>query len=123
VRLLGLILVLVVVAAPPTASASARSVLVAAHASAIKPCTAFSDTFKHKYNAAGGPIKLVAVCCGIRSPKTHHSACSVMVTGRNGMMGAGTFGCSVATIDALGNVLANKPQACDRTGASVALPA
>jgi hypothetical protein len=39
------------------------------------------------------------------------------------MMGDGMFGCSVATIAASGNVLANKPQACDRTGASVALPA
>ena len=123
VRLLALILVAVVVAVPPTASASARSMRVAAHASAVKPCTAFGESWRHKYNAAGGPIKVVAVCCGIRSAKTHNSACAVMVTGRNGMMGAGMFGCSVATIDATGDILANRPQACGRSGSTVALPA
>ncbi|HEY3921790.1 MAG TPA: hypothetical protein VGL76_06720, partial [Gaiellaceae bacterium] len=110
-RLVGLILLAVVVAAPPTASASTRSAGVAMHASATKPCTTFGETWRHRYNAAGGPFKIVAVCCGIRSPKTHASACSVMITGRKGMMGDGMFGCSVATIAASGNVLANKPQA------------
>lgn len=122
VRLVGLILVLVVAAVPPAVSAATRSVDVATHASGAKPCTSFGNSWKQKYNAAGGPIKIVSVCCDIRSPQTHDSACSVMVTGRKGMMGAGMFGCSVATVTADGAILANKPLACVRTG-GIALPA
>jgi len=123
VRLVGLIFVLVVAAVPPAVSAATRSVDVATHASGAKPCTAFGESWKQKYNAAGGPVEIVSVCCDIRSPQTHVSACSVMVTGRKGMMGAGMFGCSIATVTADGSILANRPLACVRTGGLSALPA
>jgi len=77
----------------------------------------------NKYNAAGGPIKIVSACCDLRSPQTHKSKCSVMVTGRKGMMGDGTFGCSVATVAADGNILANRPVDCVRARGISSLPA
>lgn len=122
VRLVGLILVLVVVASPPAASATTRSVAVATRATGAKPCTAFGKSWQQKYNALGGPVKIVSVCCNVRSPQTHESACSVMVTGRKGDMGAGMFGCSVATVTAAGDILANKPLACVRTNGLAELP-
>jgi hypothetical protein len=85
-------------------------------------CTAFGKAWASKYNAAGGPVKIVSVCCGLRSVRTHNSACKVMVTVRKGP-GEGTFGCSVATVAANGNILANRPQACVRSGAVASLPA
>jgi hypothetical protein len=123
VRLVGLILVLVVVAAPPSLAATTKPSTVNAPASGVRPCTSFGTSWASKYNAKGGPIKIVSVCCGLRSSRTHDAACSVMVTGRNGMMGAGMFGCSVATVGADGSILANKPLACERTGGLVGLPA
>jgi hypothetical protein len=85
-------------------------------------CTAFGKTWMTKYNAEGGPVKIVSVCCGLRSVRTHNSACKVMVTVRKGP-GEGTFGCGVATVAANGNILANRPQACARSAGTVALPA
>jgi len=123
VRLVGLILVLVVVAAPSSVSAATRSAGTVSHVSALKPCTAFGSSWAQKYNATGGPVKIVSVCCANRSPQTHDSACNVMVTGRKGMMGAGMFGCSVATVTAAGDILANRPLACVRTGGLTLLPA
>jgi hypothetical protein len=115
---LGLILALACALVPASAVAAST------HASATSPriCTAFGKTWASKYNAAGGPIKIVSVCCGLRSLSTHTSACKVMVTVRKGP-GEGTFGCSVATVAANGNILANRPQACVRSGGIASLPA
>jgi hypothetical protein len=46
----------------------------------------------------------------------------VMVTVRKGP-GAGTFGCSVATVAPNFDILANRPQACGRSGGVASLPA
>ena len=67
-------------------------------------------------------IKIVAACCGHRSLQTGNSACKVMVTVRHGH-GEGTFGCSVATVSAKGDILANKPQDCAREAGVASLPA
>jgi hypothetical protein len=117
VRRLGLILALACALVPVSAAAAAS------HATAAAPriCTAFGKTWASKYNAAGGPIKIVSVCCGLRSLSTHTSACKVMVTVRKGP-GQGTFGCGVATVAANGNILANRPQACVRSGGIASLP-
>jgi hypothetical protein len=117
VRRLGLILALVCALAP------ASAVAASSHARATTPriCTAFGKTWASKYNAAGGPVKIVSVCCGLRSLSTHTSACKVMVTVRKGP-GEGTFGCGVATVAANGNILANRPQACVRSGGIASLP-
>jgi len=115
---LGLILALVCALAPASAVAASNHTT----ASSTRICTAFGKTWASKYNAAGGPIKIVSVCCGLRSLSTHTSACKVMVTVRKGP-GEGTFGCSVATVAANGNILANRPQACVRSGGIVSLPA
>jgi hypothetical protein len=118
VRRLGLVIALLCAVAPASvAAASSR-----ATATTPRICTAFGKTWASKYNAAGGPIKIVSVCCGLRSLSTHTSACKVMVTVRKGP-GEGTFGCSVATVAANGNILANRPQACVRSGGIVSLPA
>lgn len=61
-----------------------------------------------RYNAQPGPIRIVSTCCGLRSVTTHTSACTVMVTVRKGP-GAGTFGCSVATVAPDFDILANRP--------------
>lgn len=84
-------------------------------------CTAFGKAWASKYNAEGGPVKIVSVCCGLRSVRTHNSACKVMVTVRKGP-GHGTFGCGVATVAANGDILANRPLACVRAGSVVSLP-
>lgn len=86
------------------------------------PCTAFGRSWAHKYNLAGGPVKIVSACCALRSPQTGNSACRVMVTVRHGP-GEGTFGCSVATVAKNGNILANRPQACARSAGVASLPA
>jgi hypothetical protein len=121
VRLAVLPLVLLCLAVLPVASAAAHAAATT-HASASTPCTAFGKSWEHQYNAAGGPVKIVSACCGIKSARTHNSMCKVMVTGRAGMMGAGMFGCSIATVAEDGNILANRAQACVRVG-SAALPA
>ena len=123
VRLAALPLVLLCLAVVPIASAATHGAATASQGSASTPCTAFGKSWAHQYNAAGGPVKIVSACCGIKSARTHNSMCKVMVTGRQGMMGAGTFGCSVATVAEDGSILANRPQACVRIGAGVALPA
>ena len=86
------------------------------------PCTAFGRSWAHKYNLAGGPVKIVSACCALRSPQTGNSACRVMVTVRHGP-GEGTFGCGVATVAKDGNILANRPQACARSAGVASLPA
>jgi len=86
------------------------------------PCTAFGRSWAHKYNLAGGPVKIVSACCALRSPQTGTSACRVMVTVRHGP-GEGTFGCGVATVAKNGNILANRPQACARSAGVASLPA
>lgn len=85
-------------------------------------CTAFGKSWAHKYNAAGGPVKIVSACCGHRSLQTGNAACKVMVTVRKGH-GVGTFGCSIATVAANGDILANKPQSCAREAGVASLPA
>ena len=118
VRRLGLTVALLCVLAPASA-------LAAGSRAQVSPtphlCTAFGKAWASKYNAAGGPVKIVSVCCGLRSVRTHNSACKVMVTVRKGP-GEGTFGCGVATVAANGNILANRPQACVRSGGIVSLP-
>jgi hypothetical protein len=86
------------------------------------PCTAFGRSWAHKYNLAGGPVKIVSACCALRSPQTGNSACRVMVTVRHGP-GEGTFGCGVATVAKNGTILANRPQACARSAGVASLPA
>ena len=90
---------------------------------ATKPsvCTAFGKLWAKNYNHAGGPVKIVAVCCAVRSSQTRTSACKVMVTVRQGP-GSGTYGCSVATVAANGNILANRPLACRRVNGVASLP-
>lgn len=122
VRPAALPLALLCLAVAPVASAATRAGTVT-HASASTPCTAFGKSWLRQYNAAGGPVKIVSACCGLKSSRTHNSLCKVMVTGRKGMMGAGMFGCSIATVAADGNILANRPQACARTGGSAGLSA
>jgi hypothetical protein len=120
VRRLGLLLALVSALVVTSAAAAGPDAL---HASgSTRLCTAFGKTWASKYNAAGGPVKIVSVCCGLRSVRTHNSACKVMVTVRKGP-GEGTFGCGVATVAANGNILANRPQACVRTNGAASLPA
>jgi hypothetical protein len=121
VRQLGLTLALLCLLASGCGSAGtagARHTAVPATKKSI--CTAFGKSWAHKYNAAGGPVKIVTACCGLRSLRTGNSACKVMVTVRHGP-GEGTFGCSVATVTAKGDIIANKPQACAREAG--ALPA
>jgi hypothetical protein len=132
VRQLGLILAVLCLLAPGCGSTTAA---VADHgtkpkstpsptpvAHQVHPCTAFGKSWMHKYNMAGGPVKIVSVCCALRSPQTGNSACKMMVTVRHGP-GEGTFGCGVATVAKNGDILANRPQACARSAGSVALPA
>ena len=125
VRQLGIILALLCLIASGCGAAGTSKAgpadQQAAARQAVEPCTAFGKNWAAKYNAAGGPIRIVSVCCGIRSARTHNSACKVMVTVRQGP-GHGTFGCSVATVAANGNILANRPQACVRSGGRIALP-
>jgi len=123
VRRFGVILAVSCVLVPAwTATASASEDRTAA-TTAPRVCTAFGRSWMHKYNAEGGPIKIVSACCALRSPRTHNAACTVMVTGRKGMMGDGMFGCSVATVAVDGNILANKPLACVRARGLSLLPA
>ena len=103
-----------------TTAAADRTPTPVAHR--VHPCTAFGKSWAHKYNLAGGPIKIVSVCCGLRSPQTGNSACKMMVTVRHGP-GEGTFGCGVATVAKNGDILANRPQACARSAGVSALPA
>jgi hypothetical protein len=109
VRRLGPILALLCALAFASAAAGSTN---AVRATTPHLCTAFGKTWMSRYNAEGGPVKIVSVCCGLRSPKTHLSACKMVVTGRDGMMGAGMYGCGIATVAANGNVLANKPRDC-----------
>ena len=118
VRRLGPILALLCALVSASAAAAATA---PPRPGAPRLCTAFGKTWMTKYNAEGGPVKIVSVCCGLRSVRTHNAACTVMVTVRKGP-GEGTFGCSVATVAANGNILANRPQACVRSGSAVALP-
>jgi hypothetical protein len=121
VRQLGLTLALLCLLASGCGSAgTARAHHAATPAAKTSTCTAFGKSWAHKYNAAGGPIKIVTACCAHRSLQTGNSACEVMVTVRKGP-GEGTFGCSVATVTADGDIIANKPQACAREAG--ALPA
>lgn len=122
VRLAALPLALLCLAVVPVASAASHAVVLT-HGSATKPCTSFGKSFVRQYNAAGGPVKIVSACCGVKSLRTHNSLCKVMVTGRKGYMGAGMFGCSVATVAADFSILANKPQACVRVDGGASLPA
>jgi hypothetical protein len=117
VRRLGLTLALLCA----LVSASAAVAGTTSGAKAPHLCTAFGKTWAHKYNAEGGPVKIVSVCCGLRSVRTHNSACKVMVTVRKGP-GEGTFGCGIATVAANGNILANRPEACVRTAGIASLP-
>jgi len=104
-----------------TATAVAdRAATPVAHKASL--CTAFGRSWAHKYNLAGGPVKIVSACCALRSPQTGNSACRVMVTVRHGP-GEGTFGCGVATVAKNGNILANRPQACARSAGVASLPA
>ena len=119
VRRLGLVLALLCAVVSASAAAGASA---APRATPPRICTAFGKTWASKYNAEGGPVKIVSVCCALRSLRTHNSACKVMVTVRKGP-GEGTFGCSVATVAANGNILANRPQACARSAGIVSLPA
>jgi hypothetical protein len=123
VRQLGLTLALLCLLASGCGSAgSAVAHHDATPAAKASTCTAFGKSWAHKYNAAGGPIKIVTACCAIRSPQTGNSACKVMVTVRKGP-GHGTFGCSVATVTARGDIIANKPQSCAREAGIASLPA
>ena len=125
VRRFGIILALLCVVASGCGAASTPKADQAdqevAAKQAVEPCTTFGKNWAARYNAAGGPIRIVSVCCGLRSVRTHNSACKVMVTVRQGP-GHGTFGCGIATVAENGNILANKPQACVRSGGRVALP-
>ena len=123
VRQLGLTLAFLCLLASGCGSAGT----VAAHHTAVPTaktttCTAFGKSWAHKYNAAGGPVKIVSACCSHRSLQTGNSACKVMVTVRRGH-GHGTFGCSVATVTASGDIIANKPQSCAREAGIASLPA
>ena len=123
VRQLGLTLALLCLLASGCGSAGTADVHHAATPAAkTSTCTAFGKTWAHKYNAAGGPIKIVTACCAHRSLQTGNSACKVMVTVRKGP-GHGTYGCSVATVTAAGDIIANKPQACAREAGLGSLPA
>jgi hypothetical protein len=122
VRRLGVIFGLLCVLVPASASVATASAHRAAGASPVV-CTAFGRTWMNRYNAAGGPIKIVSSCCGHRSVRTHNSACTVMVTGRKGMMGEGMFGCSIATVAANGNILANRALDCAHARGLSSLPA
>jgi hypothetical protein len=122
VRQLGLILALLCLLASGCGSAGTARAHHAAPAARTATCTAFGKSWAHKYNAAGGPIKIVAACCAHRSLQTGNSACQVMVTVRRGP-GEGTFGCSVATVTANGDIIANRPQACAREAGIASLPA
>ena len=123
VRRLGLILALLCLLASGCGSAgTADAPHDALPAAKTQICTAFGKSWAHKYNAAGGPIKIVAACCGHRSLQTGNSACKVMVTVRHGP-GEGTFGCSVATVTAKGDIVANRPQSCAREAGVGSLPA
>jgi hypothetical protein len=122
VRQLGLILALLCLLASGCGSAGTARAHHAAPAARTATCTAFGKSWAHKYNAAGGPIKIVAACCAHRSLQTGNSACKVMVTVRRGP-GEGTFGCSVATVTANGDIIANRPQACAREAGIASLPA
>ena len=119
VRRLGSIMALLCAVVFASAAAEASS---APSATSPRLCTSFGKTWASKYNAERGPVKIVSVCCGLRSLRTHNSACKVMVTVRKGP-GEGTFGCSVATVAANGNILANRPQACARSAGIASLPA
>lgn len=116
VRRIGLTLALLCAAVP------ASAVAAPAHQGHAAICTAFGRTFLHRYNAEPGPVRIVTVCCALRSVKTGNSACKVMVTVRKGP-GEGTYGCSVATVTPKFEILANRPQACRRLGGVAALPA
>jgi hypothetical protein len=116
-----LVLILVILGALVSASAAAGGTTRDASSTSRHLCTAFGKTWASKYNAAGGPVKIVSVCCGLRSVRTHNSACELMVTVRKGP-GQGTYGCGLATVAANGDVLANRPQACVRAGGVVSLP-
>jgi hypothetical protein len=119
VRRFGLLIALLGALLFASAAAAGSNALHATRP--VHLCTAFGKAWASKYNAAGGPVKIVAVCCGLRSVRTHNSACKVMVTVRKGP-GEGTFGCGVATVAANGNILANRPQACVRTNGIASLP-
>jgi hypothetical protein len=122
VRWVGLFLVVVCVAVPSTASATSRaSTLTDVHITAGTTCTAFGKAWARKYNAGGAPFRIVSVCCGIPSVRTHLSSCKMMITGRKGGMGDGMFGCGVATVSPTGNVLANKPLDCVRATSAASL--
>jgi hypothetical protein len=116
VRRIGLTLALLCLAVPASAIGSS------AHADRAQLCTAFGKTFLHRYNAEPGPIRIVNICCGLRSVKTGNSLCKVMVTVRKGP-GEGTYGCGVATVAPNFDILANRPQACRRLGGIASLPA
>ena len=116
VRRLGLTLALLCAAVP------ASAVGAGAHVTKAPLCTAFGNTFLHRYNAEPGPIRIVNICCALRSVKTGNSQCKVMVTVRRGP-GQGTYGCSVATVAPNFDILANRPQACKRLGGVASLPA
>jgi hypothetical protein len=124
VRQLWLIPAVLCLLAPGCGSTSTASADRKATPVVHKPsvCTAFGRSWMRKYNLAGGPVKIVSACCALRSPQTGTSACKVMVTVRHGP-GEGTFGCSVATVAANGNILANRPQACARSAGIASLPA
>ena len=119
VRRLGSTVAILCALAPASALAATTRAQVAP---IPRLCTAFGKAWASKYNAAGGPVKIVSVCCGLRSVRTHNSACKVMVTVRKGP-GEGTYGCSVATVAPNFDILANRPQACRRLGGVAALPA
>ena len=122
VRWLGLLLVLAVVAVPSTAAATLRASSAGTlHGSNATICTAFGKTWAKKYNAAPGPVRIVTICCGLPSVRTHLSSCKMMITGRKGGMGDGMFGCGVATVSPTGNVLANKPLDCVRATSAASL--
>jgi hypothetical protein len=118
-RVAGAILAVALAALTPAVAASARSGGVAASSGA---CSAFGATWAHRYNARGGPVKIVAICCGAPQASSGNSACRVMVTGRPGFMGAGMLGCSLLTLARNGEMLANRHQTCARVGRKVSLP-
>jgi uncharacterized protein YceK len=122
VRQLGLILALLCLLASGCGSVDTTRAHHDPPAAKASTCTAFGKSWAHKYNAAGGPIKIVTACCGHRSLQTGNSACKVMVTVRKGP-GEGTFGCSIATVTAKGDIIANRPQACAREAGIASLPA
>jgi len=115
VRRLGLTLAFVCAAAPAVALGAP------AHQARTAPCTAFGTSWAKRYNAAPGPIRIVSVCCALRSPKTGNSACKVKVTVRKGP-GHGTFGCVIATVARNGDILGNRAQDCRRLTGMVTLP-